>query len=382
MNSIPTLSQLQTTLKNLLSSLFNTVIRSDSVLATFAIAIASMLKPLWLGIAKTQKNILPDTADPGSGGGTLDGWGWIALKRNRYQAVQGQYLVSVTGSVGANIPAGSSFLSSDTSLSPTNVYVLDYDFTMSATTDTITLRAVVAGSTSALNVGNTLVPINPISGVDNLATVIEISVVPVDEEDIEVFRKKIITNYRLFPGSWSAIDYRLIGANVSGVNEIYAYLYSSHYGQVNVFIEGNTAGVAPSVTVINNVRDAIELKRPLGVLQVNYLACPIKNIVVTIAQITGYTLTSAQRTNIFNALTEAINKVRPFIAACDVLAERNDTISTTYGGLYSTNIQTIISSAIPGVPFGTVSFTLDGTPTATYLFENGQIPYLSNVIYA
>ena len=341
---------------------------------------AGELKPIYLAIGDLQKNILPDTAGPEAAGGTLERWGRVFLNRKPFPATQGVYTATVSGEAMAVIPASTTFKSDDDSLSPGYLYILDNAYTMTGSDDVITLRALTAGLEAELEAGNTLTATAPILNVNSQATVATITTSPVDAESLTDYRIKLLTAIRLKSGSWSAIDYRLIGGEVNGVKQIYAYATSGSANEVDVFIEGEVDGTPVAGSIITDYETALELVRPITVRRVNYYATPILDVDIIITQVG--TLSSAQRNLINTALTDAIILVRPFIAACDVLADRNDTIATNYIDPYNTNIIQVISSAIPGVAFGAVTFTISGTSQTSYQFDNGNIPYLNSVTYA
>jgi hypothetical protein len=133
-------------------------------------------------------------------------------------------------------------------------------------------------------------------------------------------------------------------------------------------------------SVITDVQTAIEAVRPLTVWLINYIATPIKSVDINITQVG--TLTTSQRNLINTALTEKVQSVRPFIAACDAVETRNDSLAINYENPYCTNIIQAVSEAIPGVAFGAITFTIDGSTETSYQFDNGNIPYLNSVTYA
>lgn len=381
MITIPTVLELYNRVISAFQTTFGiSSIPAKSTLIPLAKVHAGELKPIYLAIGDLQKNILPDTAGPEAAGGTLERWGRVFLNRNPFPATQGVYTAVVSGDAGAVIPASTTFKSDDDSLSPGYLYILDNAYTMTGSDDVITLRCLTAGLEALLAIGDTLTATAPILNVNSQATIDTITTTPVDAESLTDYRRKLLDAIRLKSGSWSAIDYRLVGSEVNGVKQIYAYATSGSANEVDVFIEGEVDGTPVAGSVITDVETALEAVRPITVRQINYYATPILDVDITITQVG--TLSSAQRNLINTALTDAVQLVRPFIAACDVLADRNDTLSTNYVNPYSTNIVQVISAAIPGVAFGAVTFTISGTTETSYQFDNGNIPYLNSVTYA
>ena len=382
MFNIPSLSSLYNSVKSQLETYFETTIPDTgfSMLRGFSAVEANSLKMLYTALGKVQKNVFPDTAETEASGGTLERFGRVFLERDPFPAIQGQYNCSVSGTVGATIPAATVFQSNDTSLNPGYNFILDNAYEITGVDDAVVLRSLTAGTIALLATGNQLVATSPIPNINPVAVVVSEAVSPVDKESTELYRKNILDAIRLLAGSWSAVDYRLVGGAIPGVKNIYAYAVDGAPNEINDFIEGTTDGVPPGAPTIAAVEDATELVRPLGIFQVNYQACPINLIDITIVQ--TITLTTAQRVLITSALTAAVQSVRPFIASADILTSRNDALATDFSAPYSTNIIQVISSAIPSVPFGAVTFTVDGTPATSHVFDFGNIPYLNSVTYA
>lgn len=328
---------------------------------------------IYLSMAKVQQNIMPDKCDYP----TLLRWGKLKLNRYPYTSTQGQYTLTVTGEVGAVIPASSTWTSDGTSANPGKYYVLDDSFTMTATTDTILVRALEAGSASELEIGNTLTANAPILNVNREATVEGIYLPPYDGETEAEYRAKVIQAFQVMGQVGSAADYRIWGTEGLGVKQIYAYAYSGHANEALVFVEGETYGTPAGGAVITAAELGIEARRPLTVFEIHYAACPILEIVIDITQIA--ILTVDQKTVVENALRNEINLVRPFIAAADVVANRNDSVATDYSLPYCTNLYSVVATAIPGVPVGAITFTVDGTPETAYNFDLGNIPYVTTV---
>jgi hypothetical protein len=116
-----------------------------SFLRGLAAVLAGTDKLIYLTVAGVQKNIFVDTAEPEALGGTLERFGRIKLGRNPKPAQAGQYVLTVTGSVGATIPASMTFKSNDDSTNPGKLFVLDTAFTLTDVVDTITVRALESG---------------------------------------------------------------------------------------------------------------------------------------------------------------------------------------------------------------------------------------------
>jgi uncharacterized phage protein gp47/JayE len=341
---------------------------------------------LWINYkinAFVQKNSWVDTADPESMGGSLERFGRVKLNRNPYPATAGQYVVTVTGSIGAVIPARTIFKSNDNALNAGKLFILDNQYTLVAVSDSITLRALEIGIDSRLNIGNQLTSTTPISLVNSLAVVSSEAVEPFSSEDIEVYRRKIIESFQLEPQGGSSSDYRLWANEVQGVAQSYPFAVSGQVGQVNLFIEAtiedSTDGQgSASSGLLDDVKDNIELpisgvpaRKPVGNI-VNYLSVTPLEVNIEIAGFQG--LTTDIENLILGALTEEIAKIRPFVSAIDIVSKRNDTLNTN-------KIITTILTTIPGSVFGTITLEVDSVATASKTFAGGEIPFLNSVTY-
>jgi len=341
---------------------------------------------LWINYkinAFVQKNSWVDTADPESMGGSLERFGRVKLNRNPYPATAGQYVVTVTGTIGAVIPARTIFKSNDNALNAGKLFILDNQYTLVAVSDSITLRALEIGIDSRLNIGNQLTSTTPISLVNSLAVVSSEAVEPFSSEDIEVYRRKIIESFQLEPQGGSSSDYRLWANEVQGVAQSYPFAVSGQVGQVNLFIEAtiedSTDGQgSASAGLLDDVKDNIELpisgvpaRKPVGNI-VNYLSVTPLEVNIEIAGFQG--LTTDIENLIEGALTEEIAKIRPFVSAIDIVSKRNDTLNTN-------KIITTILTTIPGSVFGTITLEVDSVATASKTFAGGEIPFLNSVTY-
>jgi len=350
---------------------------------------AGKLRLYYLAIGALQKNIFVDTADPESIGGTLERFGRVKLNRRPQPARAAQYTCTVTGTSGSTIPAQTIYKTTDTSQNPGKLFVLDSAFTLSGSSGSVNLRAVEPGTDSALSNGNTLRITTPAAGIDAVATVTAELVQPLPAETTEDYRQKTIDAFRLEPQGGAASDYRLWAQDAQGVRTAYAYAKSGAPNEVNVYVEANPADssdsyAVPGATILAEVEDVIEFdpdvtrplsergRRPLGVFDVHVLPVTVKQVNITIA---GSSFTSAQQTSITNALTTEVNKIRPYVAACDVLAEKNNILDAN-------KVISIILNAQPGSQFGAITITVAGSPYSSYTFANGDIPKLNTVTYS
>jgi hypothetical protein len=386
MITIPTLSEIYTGIISDLETKYGSTIPTFG--KSFLRALAGVQAgKIWLNykvVGFTQKNIFADTADSELIGGTLERFGRVKLGRNPFPATAGEYVVSVTGTAGAVIPTSTTFKSDDNSASPGYLFVLDNPYTLTGTSDEITLRALTSGPESRLEVGNTLTVTAPIALVNASVEVTSEDVEPIEAESLEDYRRKVLDAYRLEPQGGAGADYRLWSFDVSGVRQAYPYAVSGNNNEINLYIESTIAASTDgkgtsSVMTLDNVRDAIELpqvnrpsRKPLGVFEINYLSIDVKDVSINISGFVG--ITPAIETAIETSIIEELSNVRPFVSSIDILANKNDIFDTN-------KIISIILSVAPGSQFGAVTMEVDSIPVSSFTFEGGDIPSLDSISY-
>lgn len=391
MITIPTTKQLYDSVLNDLQTEYGVSISLFGKVFLRAVAAvqAAKLRLFYLQVGKLQQNIFPDTAQTESVGGTLERFGRIKINRNPFPPQAGKYEILITGSVGAIVKALTVFKSDDTSLNPGMLFELENDFQLVATTGYIQLRALTPGTTSRLNINDTLTLTAPIALVDKSAKVTSQIIEPLAAEDIENYRKAILDSFRLEPQGGAATDYRLWAADAQGVKIVYPYAKSGATAEINLFVEATIADSTdgkgtPSASLLSDVEDVVEFdpdtsipinergRRPLGTFQVHYLPVTIKQIDIEIPNFVG--LTPAIQATLLTAITAGINAMRPFVDSCDILADKNDTIDVNKIIAIIVNQQTGASFDTPIIKVNTVAIT-------TYKFVEGNIPYLASVSY-
>ncbi len=389
MITIPTLSELFEDILDDLEAEFNITIPGFGKVFLIALAAvqAAKLKLYYLAIGKLQKNIFIDTADPEASGGTLERFGRIKLGRNPFAATAGQYVVAVTGTVGAVIEASTTFKSNDDTVNPGKLFILDNEYTLVGS-DSITLRALEAGVDSKLVVGEELTATIPIADVDKIVTVTSEAIAPLAAEEIEVYRTVGLQAYQLEPQGGAGSDYIIWAADAQGVLRSYPYAKSGATSEVDLFIEATIADSTdgkgtPSNQLLADVEEVVDFdpddtrpldergRRPLTEI-VNYLAVTIKEVDIEVQGFVG--LTAAIETSIFNAIKIVLDDIRPFVASANVLANKNDIIDIN-------KIISIILDAQPGSIFTTVDLMIDSVSVSTFTFEDGDIPHLNSVTY-
>lgn len=385
MVSIPTLTELyDDMIASIEAELSITVpTTGPSYLRAQAAVDASKLYLLYLAVADVQKNIFPDTADPESAGGTLERFGRVKLGRGPFPATAGFYKIQLTGTLGATVPENTRWRADDDSDAPGELFVKDTEFTLDGT-DQIIVRALTVGLDARLSVGNTMSLVQPVALVDTQATVLVEETIPQAAETTDEYREKVLEAFRLAAQGGSASDYRVWAGEVQGVDESYPFA-SLTANQVDLYIEATTEDSTdgkgtPTSAILDAVEDAIEdpttdrpSRKPITVQQVNYLAVSPKDVIIDIADYTD--ITAAKQTSILSALTELLAGIRPYVAAIDVAADKNDILDNN-------RVINAILEAVPGSTFGAITITIDAVAYSTFTFDYGNIPYLDSVTYS
>lgn len=389
MITIPTTTELYNSILADLQATYGSSIPTfgKNFLRATAAVQAAKLKLYYLAIGKLQKNIFVDTADSESNGGTLERFGRIKLNRNPNPATAGQYDVTVTGTIGATIKASTTFKSDDDASNPSKLFVLDVEYVLVSSPDTITIRALESGLDSKLSISDTLTATAPIANVDSIVTVSAEVIEPLSAETLEDYRQVAIEAYRLEPQGGAASDYKLWAADAQGVLYAYPYANSGESNVIDLYIEATIADSidgkgTPSAGLLVTVEEVVEFdpdvtrplsergRRPLGVFDINFLPVVVQDVVININSYVG--ITATKQTQIENALDLLISGIRPFISGADVLADKNDVLD-------SNKIISEVLKAVPGSIFDSIDFTVGGLPFSSYTFDNGNIPYLDSV---
>lgn len=365
--AVPTYNELyNSVLTDLRNRLSITSIIGKVVLSAFAAVQAAKLKIFYLSVNRVEKNIFIDTADDE----TILRYGLVKLGRLPLSAIAGQYIIEVTGEIGAVIPSGTTFKSLDSSSNPDVILQYDSVFVFSATTGNIQIRALELGTDYELQSGDALQLTAPIANVDSFQTVQSEAVTPVDEEDIEEYRDTVIESYRTEPQGGARVDYRIWTNDVTGVRTVYPYVKSGESGVIDLYIESLTDNGVPTAGLIQDVENAIEpSKRPMGTFQINYLSVTPLAIDIEITNLSDTSFLTA----ISDAIETFLLDIRPFIDGADNINERSDK-------LYESDIYTIVRNVI-GVTesFDSLEMFVDSVSEDVYTFENGDIPYINSV---
>ena len=358
------------------------------VFNAFAAVQAAKLKIIYLSVAFVYKNIFPDTADSEALGGSLERFGLVKLDRLPFPATAGEYKITVTGTIGATIPAGTTYKSLDTSTSPDKLFRVDSEVILASTSEEIDIRALDLGSVARLEVGDELQVTAPIDNVNSFASVASVEVIPVEAESIEDYRTKVIAAYQLEAQGGAKTDYRIWSADAAGEREVYPYVVDGEPGKINLYIEANaddsTDGHGtPTAAIIQEVEDVVEFdpdtskplnergRRPMGTFEIFYLAITPLAVDVQIFELTDTSFLSTIKDTIETFLLD----IRPFIDGAD------NPNNIQKDKLFASDIVNIVRSVIgSNNTFSDLKMFVDSIETTLYQFTDGDIPYIDTVV--
>ena len=368
----PTLQELfNSVLTDLRSKLQVTTLIGKIGLNAFAAVQAAKLKIQYLTINNVDQNIFVDTADDE----TIIRYGLVKLGRLPLPATAGEYSVEVTGSIGAEIPPGTTFVSVDPSSTPGVILQLDTLFTFAAETGTILLRSLELGPDFSLQAGDNLQVTAPLANVDSFSTVLSVQTTPTAAEDIEEYRQTVIEAYRSEPQGGARVDYRVWTSDVAGLRTVYPYVKNGDSGVIDLFseataIDSTDGNGTPPAAILQDVQDSIEPdKRPMGTFQINYLPIITNPVDVEIENLSDPSFLPS----IEEAIRTFLLDVRPFIDGADDINNRNDR-------LYESDIYGIVRDVIgSSATFDSLEMFVNSVSEDIFLFDLGNTPYINSV---
>ena len=392
MPKIPTIKEIYSSLSNDLRNRLNI---SDNDLKTVLDAVASTLaaqfKLTYLYLDDIQNNVFVDTADSFEDGGTLDRLGAIYLNRQRRPALGGSYQLRVEGVTGTLIRAGLTFQSNTDASNPSKFFILDSEYEILNTpgfNDYIQVRSLEAGTGSLLIINDELTATEPVIGLTDGTFVHSIVIQPLSAETVDDYRSSILNSIQLEPQGGSKTDYRLWSSDAQSVRLVYPYVKEGEPGVVQIYVEAiapdSLAGNGvPTQLILDSVAEVIDFdpdqtlpindrgRRPIQA-EIEVLPILLNEVDVNVI---GLNINTAEvRANIHANVSKYLEDIRPFVDGADLVINKNDIA-------YSARIQAIVTDSISSSNFFTDFFiSINGNQQNSYIFERGNIPYLSNLI--
>jgi len=196
--------------------------------ATFRVlsmAIAGVFTILYKFASFQFLQIFPLTADEES----LERWGEL-VGIIRTPATQARIEILCTGTDGSEVITGTRIVNNLTNV----VYIVDSDVTIAAGVGTTTMIATQGGTIGNVSNGVELSFVTPLPGIDSKCTVTDTIVTGIDEENVDVYRTRVVDRFRKVPQGGALADYEAWAVEVADI--INAYPYSGDVeGTVNVF---------------------------------------------------------------------------------------------------------------------------------------------------
>lgn len=313
----------------------------------------------------------------------------------RKQAQSAVLSAQMTALDGTIIPITASFIAEQNGIR----YFNNASETASAGLATLEITAQETGAITNLEVGSILNIGSQIAGADSVLTVINTITNGVDQEDIEVYRSRVLTAYRAKTGGSNTADYRIWAEEVEGVKAGFPYSGGPinevvpKPGERTVYVEAtpeiNPDGIAPQSLLdaveANIIADATTgiYNQTLGMTNDTlYVRSIIRTpIFVEIVDLVvdPSVLTQAQ-SDIQSALDLYFESVKMFVYGLDFIDDKNDTITIA-------SISGVVTDALQatGGNVSSVRFGLDASVIATryilvpgQLVKTGSINYVSN----
>jgi hypothetical protein len=302
---------------------------------------------------------------------------------------------SALGVNGTNVPANTVWISDTTGLR----YQTNTTVVVAGGTADMEITARTAGADSNMSVGETLTIDVQIVGLKFTATITTIVTLGTDEEDLEVYRRRVLNEIRTVGGGGNSVDYRTWAEQTSGVRRAYPYsgtplaiIPTSLPGDRTVFIEATTEidpdGIAPQ-TLLDDARDNINTNPETGKSRPTIGDTDATLHVESISrrtfyyQVLGLTIDSALEADAKADISAGLDlysaSLVPFLPGTDVISTKNDVITKM---TIATVVQDILKSygaTATQVNFGLVFGTYT---TETYTLAQGELAKSGGVVYA
>ncbi|SNT29087.1 Uncharacterized phage protein gp47/JayE [Noviherbaspirillum humi] len=281
----------------------------------------------------------------------LDRWAGIwGVTRTAAAPATGN--VTLTGSAGATVPAGSLLQRADGQQFRTSA-----DVTLSAGTGTAAVTSIASGAAANTAAGVVLVLVSPVVGVNSSASVATGGLSgAADAEADDALRSRLLARIQTPPHGGSSNDYLSWSLEVAGVTRAWVYPQELGAGTVTVrFVRDNDTSLIPDAGEVATVQAYLDARRPVTA-QVT-VAAPIAD-----------------------TLNFQIQAVSPNTAAVQaaIQAELADLLlreATPGGTLYLSHIRAAISAAAGEANHVLVS------PSADVVSATGHMPVMGAITW-
>ena len=262
---------------------------------------------------------------------------------NRKVAVSANLTITLPGINGTIIPNTVDFVGDANGLR----YRVDASATIVGGIATISVTANDPGAVGNLNDGDTLTIGTQVPGAESTATVLQTDTVGADEEDLELWRQRILDIERAPGGGGNAADYRNWSQEVAGVARAFPFsgnpitLFAPDTPpERTVYIQAtpdvDPDGI-PTQALLDSVRASISVdpltglsRPPLGLTDGTLYVEPIIRLeffVIVAGLNVDAGLETAIKESIITQLDLYFSSLRPFVDGVDPALVRNDAIT-------------------------------------------------------
>lgn len=290
--------------------------------------------------------------------------------------------------VGGTIPAGVTLFSAVNGYT----YRLLSSVFLVGTTVTGTIRAIGdqtntngKGASGNLDPGDIVSFTSPQIGAENNTSVIAQTVTAANGEDVDVYRRRIMTRFSARPQGGAYSDYRIWGEEVEGIINVYPYTGSP--GQVDVYSEATAASsgdpdgiptaaqLAAVLESINFDQDGLASRRSANAF-VNSLPISRVTFDVQVLGISGVVDLGQVQADITAALTQYFLAAEPFIAGLSVPPRIDQITRVTVSAI----VEDIVTASNGTFTSASIDIPLTGV-VSVYVLGEGEKAKIGTVTY-
>lgn len=223
----------------------------------------------------------------------------LELKGDQYNiprkvATSAVLTVGLTGDNGTNIPSGTQFRGNSNGL----LYSTSALLTIAAGVASGDVTCLTAGSDGNLINGSVMTILQPISGLDNQATVSATVTEAEDQEDIETYRSRIQDREKLPSQGGALVDYIIWAKEVAGITRAFAFGHREEpsnitegYVYVYPLSDDDPVSRIPSAAKLTEVQEYIDdpTRAPLQVVEIVVPAMTEKTIDIDVTALSPNT---------------------------------------------------------------------------------------------
>lgn len=299
----------------------------------------------------------------------------VNVVRQQATSWQGEGEVESTASVGT-LPPNTQLVNNNTGI----VYLTREEVVLTVGTLTLKLKTIEGGQISDLETGDT---INFVESIPGLAETVEITLTTIDgedQEDIEVYRRRVLDAYQKKPQGGASADYEQWAEEAPNVINAYPYP-GTLPGEVSVYIEvddqidGIPTGSQLTVTLEQYINvDPVTGRATRRPVTADVSVLPISRRVFDVEIVALSPDTPEIRADIDAALTEFFLGKEPFIEGVSIV--RNDTINRSQ---IESTVDTVTRSV--GATFSAANLEESGSPIDAIVLNEGEKAKLGATVY-